>query len=108
MSLSSGAYLGSHSTVSQGRAASALLLSLLVWIGPLSSTITVGFATALGLGAQRRSNISKRVMKSVLRLVALVMTVNSLLAASSTPSIARFLAWPGASIRISVPRLAQT
>src|ERR1700683_4240454 len=39
MSLSSGAYLGSHSTVSQwARAARAARESLLTWIGPLSST----------------------------------------------------------------------
>jgi len=35
MSLSSGAYFGNHSTVSQGRAASAAVEALLVWIGPL-------------------------------------------------------------------------
>jgi len=41
MSFNSGAYLGSHSTVSQcARAASAARESLLVWIGPLSSTST--------------------------------------------------------------------
>src|SRR3954468_19386701 len=41
--LSSGAYLGSHSTVSQCRRASrAARLTLLVWIGPLSSTSTTG------------------------------------------------------------------
>jgi hypothetical protein len=34
MSFSSGAYLGNHSTVSHGRAASALAVALLVWIGP--------------------------------------------------------------------------
>ena len=40
-----GAYLGSHSTVSQcARAASAARESLLVWIGPLSSTKTTGLA----------------------------------------------------------------
>ena len=43
MSLSSGAYLGSHSMVSQcARAASAAIESLLVWIGPLSSTSATG------------------------------------------------------------------
>ena len=31
-----GVSLGSHSTVSHGRSASALVVSLLVWIGPLS------------------------------------------------------------------------
>ena len=43
-SFSSGAYFGSHSRVSQGRAASAFAVSLLVWIGPLSSTATRGRA----------------------------------------------------------------
>src|SRR3954452_7185980 len=51
MSFSSGAYVGSHSTVSHGRAASALRLALLVWIGPLSSTST----TRPALAAQRRA-----------------------------------------------------
>ena len=50
MSFSSGAYFGSHSTVSQGRAASALRLARLVWIGPLSSTSTTGRLTRPGLG----------------------------------------------------------
>src|SRR5215208_5204538 len=41
MSFSSGAYFGSHSTVSQwARSASAARLALLVWIGPLSRTRT--------------------------------------------------------------------
>ena len=41
MSLSSGAYFGSHSTVSQcARAARAANERLLVWIGPLPSTIS--------------------------------------------------------------------
>ena len=44
MSLSSGAYFGSHWTVSQClRASMALRVSLLTWIGPLSSTSTTGF-----------------------------------------------------------------
>src|SRR3954452_11701934 len=34
MSFSSGAYLGSHSTLSHGRAASAAAAALLVWTGP--------------------------------------------------------------------------
>ena len=42
IAFSSGAYLGSHSIVSHGRAASALVVALLVWIGPLSSTSTTG------------------------------------------------------------------
>src|SRR3954465_11212147 len=40
MSFSSGVYFGSHSTVSQVRSASARVVSLLVWIGPLSRTAT--------------------------------------------------------------------
>jgi len=51
MSFSSGAYFGSHSTVSQGRAASAFRLALLVWIGPLSSTRTTGRPVRPGRGA---------------------------------------------------------
>ena len=51
MSFSSGAYLGSHSTVSQwARAASAASASLLVWIGPLSSTSTTGVKGCPGFG----------------------------------------------------------
>jgi hypothetical protein len=50
MSLSSGAYFGSHSTVSQGRDASALPVSRLVWIGPLSRTRTAGRAARPGCG----------------------------------------------------------
>ena len=43
MSFNSGADSGSHSTVSQcARAASAARESLLVWIGPLSSTSVTG------------------------------------------------------------------
>ena len=38
------------STVSQGRAASALVLALLVWIGPLSSTSTTGRLARGGFG----------------------------------------------------------
>ena len=44
-------YFGSHSRVSQGRAASAFVVSLLVWIGPLSRTATrgrVAFGGAVG------------------------------------------------------------
>ena len=51
MSFSSGAYVGSHSTESRGRAASALRLALLVWIGPLSSTST----TRPALATRRRA-----------------------------------------------------
>ena len=51
ISLSSGAYLGSHSTVSQCvRAARAASERLLVWIGPLSST-----SDRLGLSPGLRS-----------------------------------------------------
>ena len=39
-----GAYSGNHSRVSQGRSASAFVVSLLVWIGPLSRTATRGRA----------------------------------------------------------------
>ena len=49
--LSSGAYVGSHSTLSQwSRAASAAWVALLVWIGPLSSTMTTGLWHWPGLG----------------------------------------------------------
>ena len=50
MAFSSGAYLGSHSTLSHGRAASAAVAALLVWIGPLSSTSTTGRCSRLGAG----------------------------------------------------------
>ena len=41
-----GGYFGSHSTVSQcRRASSAARLALLVWIGPLSRTITTGLVS---------------------------------------------------------------
>lgn len=54
MSVSWGAYFGSHSTVSQcARAASAARVALLVWIGPLSSTITTGLPGSPGLGPYR-------------------------------------------------------
>lgn len=43
MSFSSGAYFGSHSTVSQARSANAAREALLVWIGPLSRTRMTGF-----------------------------------------------------------------
>ena len=48
MSLSSGAYFSSHSTVSQcARAASAASERLLVCVGPLSSTSTTEVAVAV-------------------------------------------------------------
>ncbi len=50
MSFSSGAYFGNHSMVSQGRAATAVRVSLLMWIGPLSSTSTTGAASRPRLG----------------------------------------------------------
>jgi hypothetical protein len=46
-------------------------------------------------------------MKSVLRLVGLVCTMNWLVTWSSEPIIATFLACPGAGTRKSAPRLAQ-
>src|SRR3954449_2445796 len=55
MSFSSGAYFGSHSTVSQGRAASAFRLALLVWIGPLSGASTTGRAVPTGPGGAARA-----------------------------------------------------
>src|SRR3954454_12787793 len=45
--------------------------------------------------------------KSVERLVALVCTSRRRRSGSKAPSIARFLAWPGAWMRNSVPRRAQ-
>jgi hypothetical protein len=48
-----------HSTVSQGRAASALPVSRLMWIGPLSRTRTAGRAVWPGCGPKRRSIISR-------------------------------------------------
>jgi hypothetical protein len=46
-----GAYLGSHSMVSQcGRAASAARESLLTWIDPLSSSSTTGLTRRPGMG----------------------------------------------------------
>src|SRR5271167_293003 len=77
MSLSSGAYLGSHSTVSQcERAASAAIESLLVWIGPLSSARTTGLAGWPGLGPKSRSSCSRWATKPLLRLVGLVWTMS--------------------------------
>src|SRR6478736_4511760 len=70
MSLSSEAYLGSHSTLSQwARSARAAWLALLVWIGPLSRTRTIGLSATPDLGPKRRSTSSRRAMKSELRLV---------------------------------------
>jgi hypothetical protein len=77
MSLSSGAYLGSHSTVSQwARAAKAAMAALLTWIGPLSSTMTTGLIGSPGRGPQRPSSRSNSAMKSALRLVLLVCTTS--------------------------------
>src|SRR4051794_35170617 len=61
MSFSSGAYRGSHSTESHGRAASARRLALLVWIGPLSSTSTTGRS---GCGAWFRSSRPSRATRA--------------------------------------------
>lgn len=47
LELGSGACWGSHSSVSHGRSASALVVSLLVWIGPLSLTTTSGLRRSL-------------------------------------------------------------
>ena len=54
MSFSSGAYFGSHSTVSHGRAASAFRVARLVWIGPLSSASTTGRSGRPGPARPRR------------------------------------------------------
>ena len=54
MSFSSGAYFGSHSTVSHGRAASAFRVARLVWIGPLSSASTTGRSVRPGPARPRR------------------------------------------------------
>src|SRR4051794_26252050 len=72
MSFSSGAYFGSHSRVSQGRAASARVVSLLRWIGPLSSTATSGRVRSVVPYAA--PSWSSRATKSVERLVGLVWT----------------------------------
>src|SRR5271166_750425 len=104
MSLSSGAYFGSHSTVSQwARAARAASERLLVWIGPLSSTSTTGLVGRPGCGPKRRSSCSRWAMKSLLRLVGLVWTMSWRVTGSSDPSIATFLACPGAGTRKSAP-----
>src|SRR3954464_11439338 len=70
MSFSSGAYFGSHSRVSQFRWASAQVVSLLRWIGPLSRTATSGRARSAVPYAE--PSWSSRATKSVERLVALV------------------------------------
>jgi hypothetical protein len=77
-------------------------------MGPLSSTSTTGSLLPVASGAYLRSSISSRLMKSVLRLVELVTTVNSPLTASRTPSMARLRDWPGAWTRRSAPRGAHT
>src|ERR1700740_2997351 len=51
MGLSSGAYFGSHSTLSQdARVASAARVALLVWMGPLSRTRRAGLGRLAGFG----------------------------------------------------------
>src|SRR3954451_3842735 len=96
MSLSSGAYFGSHSTVSQwARAASAARESLLVWIGPLSSTRTTGLAGRPGLGPYASSSCWRWATKSLLRLVGLVCTIRCRVTWSNEPSIATFRALTG-------------
>jgi hypothetical protein len=73
----------------------------------LSSTIATGFLATPGVGPYARSIASMSVMKSALRLVLLVITRGSPVAASRAPSIATFLDRPGAGTRKSAPRLAQ-
>ena len=62
ISLSSGAYFGSHSRVSQAcaRAARAASRRLLEWIGPLSSTSNVTGLTVCrpGCGPKRRGRVA--------------------------------------------------
>src|SRR3954454_10206496 len=85
-----GAYFGSHLRVSQGRWASAFVVSLLRWIGPLSRTATSGrVRSAVPYAAPRWSS---RATKSVERLVALVWTRRRRCTGSKAPSIARFFA----------------
>jgi hypothetical protein len=74
---------------------------------PLSSTSTTGFAFRRGLDPKRASGFSNRAMKSVLRFVAEVCTMNSRVMAPRTPVIATFRALPGAATRMSAPRFAQ-
>jgi hypothetical protein len=107
MAFSSGAYFGSHSTVSQGLAWRAARDALLRWMEPLSMTRTTGVAFWFGRGAQRSSSRLSSAMKSALRLVRLVVTIRSLSAKSSAPIMATLRAWPGASMRSSTPRLAR-
>src|ERR1700758_4122423 len=109
MGLSSGAYFGSHSTLSQdARAASAARVALLVWMGPLSRTSRTGLVVLPGLGPERRSRSSRKAMKSALHLRGLVWTISSRRAQSKAPIIAILPAWPGAGTRRSAPFLAQT
>ena len=83
------------------------MLAFEVWIGPLSSTRTTGFAFRRGLGPKRTLSFSNSAMKSVLRFVADVWTMSSRVTAASTPGIATFRACPGAATRRSAPRSAQ-
>src|SRR3954463_10498373 len=55
MAFSSGAYFGSHSTVSQGRAARAFRLALLVWIGALARTRETGRTSRPAAGPEPRA-----------------------------------------------------
>src|SRR3954464_14652863 len=93
MSFSSGVYFGSHSRVSQGRAASAFVVSLLVWIGPLSRTATSGRARSVVPYAA--PSWSSRATKSVERLGGLVCTSRRRHSGSKAPSIARFFCLAG-------------
>ena len=55
-----GCVFGSHSTVSRClRASMALRVSLLTWIGPLSSTSTTGFIARPGWGPYRKSSCAR-------------------------------------------------
>ena len=99
MSLSSGAYFGSHSMVSHGRAARALAVARLVWIGPLSRISTTGLPGWPGVGVDLLLSRASRAMKSALRLVALVATTSRRVTWSRAPRMARLCARPGASIR---------
>src|SRR4051794_27512146 len=103
MSFSSGAYVGSHSTESHGRAASALRLALLVWIGPLSSAST----TRPALATRRRAAgpVEPHQQGDEIGGALGPAGADDQLAArgSSTPRSARFPARPGASARRSAP-----
>ena len=87
------------------RSSSALVVSLLLWIGPLSSTSTTGTVERADRGAYR--DCSSRRRRSVERLVLETSTISSPVRASRTPKSARRLAWPGAWTLRSKPLGAQ-